>query len=261
MGEKSSGYLSLRGHQIWNSHWNGAGDPVVILHGGLSATANWENYILQALAGREVFGYDRTGHGRTADQKGSFYFDFQVQEAIAYLEDVVNKPAHLVGYSDGGIIALLVALKRPDLVETIVTIGANFDPSGVIFPPEARMITQEERDFYALTSPDPAHTLDEKKAKMEKIWQTEPNISLHALGTINTPVLVMAGDDDSIKLHHTVALFEALPQARLAIIPGASHSVMKDQTEIAASIIRKFLANSSEPITRSPIRRAHPPLV
>lgn len=261
MGEKRSEYVSLRSQKIWSTHWSGAGDPVVIFHGGLSATANWESYILQALMGREVFGYDRTGHGRTADRDGSFHFDFQVAEAIAYLEEVVKRSAHLLGYSDGGIISLMIAIARPDLVSSIITIGANFDSSGLIRSKMPRVISQEDRDYYAITSPDPAHTLDEKHAKMAKIWKSEPNIPLADLSSISAPVLVMAGDDDSIKPEHTIKLYEAIPHARLAIVPGASHSVMKDQTEIASSIIRKFLTNPRDPITRLPIRRANPPLV
>ena len=62
-----------------------------------------------------VFGYDRTAHGFTGDREGSLHFDYQVKEAIAYLGNCCKEPAHLIGYSDGGIIALLVAIRRPDL--------------------------------------------------------------------------------------------------------------------------------------------------
>ena len=106
-------YVNLRGHQVYNYEWESDGEAVVLLHGGLSKTSSW-NYLLVPPLEDEfhVFGYDRTAHGFTGDQKGSLHFDFQCQEAIAYLEDVVREPAHLIGYSDGGIIALMVAIIR-----------------------------------------------------------------------------------------------------------------------------------------------------
>ena len=114
-------YINLRNHQVYNYEWDNDGEAVVLLHGGLSKTSSWDYLMVPPLEDEfHVFAYDRTGHGFTADQPGSLHFEFQCQEAIAYLEDVVKEPAHLIGYSDGGIIALMVAIKRPELVKSIV---------------------------------------------------------------------------------------------------------------------------------------------
>ena len=120
-------YVNLRGHQIYTYEWERDGEAVVLLHGGLSKTSSWDYLMVPPLEDEfHVFAYDRTAHGFTGDQPGSLHFAFQVQEAIAYLEDVVREPAHLIGYSDGGIIALMVAIARPELVKSIVVIGANY---------------------------------------------------------------------------------------------------------------------------------------
>ena len=119
-------YIDLRGHKVFSYEWPQDGEAVVLLHGGLSQTSHWDTNILPAVEDSfNVFGYDRTGHGFTGDRDGSFHFDFQTNEAIEYLEDVVKEPAHLIGYSDGANIALMVAIKRPDLVKSIVSIAAN----------------------------------------------------------------------------------------------------------------------------------------
>ena len=126
-------YINLRGHQIYSYEWENDGEAVVLLHGGLSKTSSWDYIMVPPLEDEfHVFAYDRTAHGFTGDQPGSLHFDFQTLEAIAYLEDVVKEPAHLIGWSDGGNIALKVAIARPDLVKSIVAIGANYHFSGVM---------------------------------------------------------------------------------------------------------------------------------
>ena len=103
-------YINLRGHPTWSVQYPNVGEPLLLLHGGLSATENFDSYILPAVADRfHVYGYDRSAHGRTGMREGYYHFDFQRDEAIAYIEDVIGAPAHLLGHSDGGIITLLVA--------------------------------------------------------------------------------------------------------------------------------------------------------
>jgi len=130
-------YLEVAGHSLYCYEWDNNGEAVVLLHGGLSQTSHWDAEVLPAIeADFHVFGYDRTGHGFSGDRAGSLHFEYQVTELIAYLESVVRQPAHLIGYSDGGNIALLAAIKRPELVRSVITLGANFHFSGTLPLPE-----------------------------------------------------------------------------------------------------------------------------
>ena len=255
-------YINLRGHQVFSYEWPHDGEAVVLLHGGLSQTSHWDTNILPAVEDSfNVFGYDRTGHGFTGDRNGSFHFDFQTNEAIEYLEDVVKEPAHLIGYSDGANIALMVAIKRPDLVKSIVSIAANYHHSGIHpLPDFDGNIAQEDRDEYAITSPDAPHTLDEKIRKMSAIWKVEPDIAQSDLATIECPVLVIAGDDDVVRHEHTIDLFEKLALGRLAIVPGTSHGLVKEKPAIVQALIEDFLGDLSYPVTRMPIKRTNPSL-
>ncbi|CAB4713139.1 unannotated protein [freshwater metagenome] len=251
-------YVNLRGHQVYNYEWEHEGEAVVLLHGGLSKTSSWDYLVVPALEDEfHVFAYDRTGHGFTGDQKGSLHFEFQAQEAVAYLDDVVKEPAHLIGYSDGGIIALLVAIARPDLVKSIVAIGANFHYSAPLSDFEDAFVSEEDQAEYNLISPDAPGTLLEKIIRMNQIWKTEPDISVDDIASIQCPVLVMAGDDDVIKHDHTIALFEALPLGQLAIIPGTSHGLIKEKPALAMAVIMQFLEDLNYPSTRQPIRRTN----
>jgi pimeloyl-ACP methyl ester carboxylesterase len=251
-------YVNLRGHQVYNYEWEREGEAVLLLHGGLSKTSSWDYLVVPPLEDEfHVFAYDRTGHGFTGDQKGSLHFEFQAQEAIAYLDDVVKEPAHLIGYSDGGIIALLVAIARPDLVKSIVAIGANFHYSAPLSDFEEAFVSEEDQAEYNLISPDAPGTLLEKIIRMNQIWKTEPDISVDDITSIQCPVLVMAGDDDVIKHDHTIALFEALPLGQLAIIPGTSHGLIKEKPALAMAVIMQFLEDLNYPSTRQPIRRTN----
>ncbi len=251
-----SGYIDLQGHQVWSYELPDHGDATLLLHGGMSATEDFDKYLLPAVENdHHVFAYDRTGHGRTGDQEGSFHFAFQTNEAIAYLEDVVREPAHLIGWSDGGIISLLVALERPDLVKSIVAIGANyhFDNGSPHIP--LGEISEKDRAEHAERSPDAPETLDDKQARTVHVWNTEPTLQIEELAKINCPVLVLAGDDEAFSFQHTTSLYEALPHGQLAIIPGTSHFVIKEKPALVQAMIKGFLSDLTPPQTRIPIRR------
>lgn len=251
-------YVNLRGHDVYSYEWENDGEAVVLLHGGLSKTASWDYIMVPPLEDRfHLYAYDRTGQGFTGDQVGSLHFDFQTHEAIAYLEDVVKEPAHLIGWSDGANIALMVAMQRPDLVKSIVAIGANYHYSGVMQPFDDVIISEEDQAEYNLISPDAPQTLLEKTVRMHAIWESEPKLSLAEISTIQCPVLVLVGDDDVISHTHTVELYEALPLGQLSVIPGTSHFVLKEKPNLMNAHIVQFLADLSYPVTRQAVRRTN----
>jgi pimeloyl-ACP methyl ester carboxylesterase len=253
-------YLTVDGHQVYSYEWDNNGEAVVLLHGGLSQTSHWDSYILPAVEDDfHVYAYDRTGHGFTGDRTESFHYAFQTKEAIAYLEEVVKEPAHLIGYSDGGIVALMVAMQRPELVRSIITLGANFHPDGVVHIDDFDgVVSVENQEEYNRTSPDAPETLAHKIRKMIDIQKSEPDLTHADLATIQCPVMVMAGDDDVIQHNHTVELYENIPLGQLAIVPATSHKFIKERPALAQLLIREFLEDLSYPVTRMPMRRTNP---
>ena len=252
-----SGYIDLRGHQTFSYEWPNKGEALLLLHGGLSQTSHFDQSVLPAIEDNfHIFGYDRTGHGFTGDREDSMHFQFQYEEAVAYLEDVVKEPAHLIGHSDGAIIALMVAMHKPELVKSVVLFGGLFHFSGTLPMPEFDgYISQEDLDEYAATSPDGPGTLEAKIRKMFSIWYSEPAYTVEDVKKIQCPALVLVGDDDVISHHHTIEMFEALPQGQLAVIPGTSHQANKEKPEIFQMFIREFLKDLSYPQTKMPQRR------
>ena len=248
--------LNLRGHDVFTFQWSKRGEPLVILHGGLSHSEKTKKYLLPAVKRNfKVFAYDRTGHGRTANQKGSFHFNFQTKELIAFLEDVVKEPAHLIGISDGANIALMAAIARPELIRSVVSIGGNTTASQIRMKfgkPEVSPESQAEHDRL---SPDHPSELIKKVATAFKVWKSEPSIAITKLAKIKCPVLVLAGDDDVISAKESEKIYQAITNARLAIVPGASHAVIKEKTELVQALLKDFYANPDYPLTQAPVSR------
>jgi len=251
-------YTDINGHATWVEERGSGSETVLLLHGGLSNGDDLLDSIGGPLAARHrLIAFDRRGHGRTADTDEPFHYESMTDEAEAVLERV-GGPAHLVGWSDGGIIALLLAKRRPDLVSKMVLIGANFHFEGVItaeMSPESDAAKQIHADYVA-RSPDGADHFDIVMQKAFTLFATEPTMTVDDLRDIAAPTLVLVGDDDMIDLRHTRELYEALPDAQLAVVPGTSHAVPFEKPAETARLIEEFLAGAGTPQTLMPVRRA-----
>jgi pimeloyl-ACP methyl ester carboxylesterase len=172
---------------------------------------------------------------------------------------VVGGPAVLVGWSDGGIVALLVSMRRPDLVTRQVLIGTNYHHDGVV---ELDLETGSEFEVamtqaYADRSPDGAEHFEVVMGKAMALFTTEPTLTVDDLRTVATPTLVLVGDDDLIELSHTTSLYESLPAGRLAVVPGTSHAVPMEAPAEVARLVLELVAAPDPPTTAIPVRRAH----
>ena len=250
------GYTDIGGHQTWFADSQATGDPVLLLHGGLSDSELLLKALGPALGDRyRVLAFDRRGHGRTADTDAAFHYDDMVSETIAAIEKLIGGPAHLVGWSDGGIVALLVALRRPDLVRSLVLIGANYHFEGTMPTEPGGSGLKVLRGRYAERSPDGAEHFGVVLKKSFTMYATEPTLATDDLRRISAPALVMAGDDDLMTLAHTASLYESLPLSQLAVVPGTSHAVLLEKPELAGQLIGNFLNAPVASETYFPVRR------
>jgi pimeloyl-ACP methyl ester carboxylesterase len=254
-------YADVNGvHVYYESH--GTGDPILLLHGGIGGAHSWQAQELVLAERCHVFVPELRGRGRTADVDGEISYQNQAEDIIAFLERVVFSPVTLIGASDGGVVGLLVAMQRPQLLRSLVTIGTHFHHDGLM--PES-MWTEAPasdeawampRQRYQAVSPDgPAHW-PIVFAKLQRMWQVEPTLHVNDLRAVSIPVLVMAGDDDIVQHAHTIALYEALPLGQLAIVPAASHAVFFEKPSLVNRLILEFLDETEPPKTLLPIRRS-----
>ena len=259
--------LDVLGHPTWYTVQGAGHDTVLLLHGGLSNS----DALLDSIGGllgehRRVAAFDRRGHGRTADTPEAFHYESMVDETIAVIEHI-GGPVHIVGWSDGGIIGLLLALRRPELVGRLVAIGANYHwdvvpdltnatasddgTEAASGDPSVAMMAAE----YAERSPDGPEHFAVVAAKGFHLFGIEPELTVDDLARVSVPVLVMAGDDDLIPLSHTAAFFAGLPEAQLAIVPGASHAVPMEHPQEVVGLIERFLESAVPPATMMPNQR------
>ena len=243
----------------------GQGDPLVLLHAGLDTNASWGGE-LQTLAEHfRVVAPERRGHGHTPDVEGPLSYRLMADDTAAFIETVIGAPVHLVGWSDGAILALMVALGRPDLVRRLVLIGGALDVSAYAreWLEATRLSADSEvyqpfRAVYDVVSPDGPDHWPVVFAKMMTMWRTEPHIPLAELARLRSRTLVMTGDDDLVSLDHTVAMYQAIPDAELAVVPGTSHLAPLEKPELVNRLILDFLR--LDPVhTVLPVRRAVAP--
>lgn len=251
--------MTLNGHPTWATLGRGKAPRVVLLHGGLSSSASLLKSVGPRLARDfRVAAFDRRGHGRTADTSAPFHYRSMAEETVAFLE-LLGGRSHLVGHSDGGIVALLTALARPDLVNRVVAVGANFHFDAVASSADLTFegpAFEEWAAKFAERSPDGLGHARAVADKTLTLLATEPTLTPADLAAMSRPVLVMAGDDDVVDLEHTVVLYQSLPDAQLAIVPGTSHAVLKERPKECARIITRFLTERLPPVTLQPVRRA-----
>jgi pimeloyl-ACP methyl ester carboxylesterase len=252
-------FIDLDGVSTWTETRGSGERTVVLLHGGLGNSDDLLDSIGTDLeASFRLVAFDRRGHGYTADTEEPFHYDDMATHAIRVLEHLgASSTVHLVGWSDGGIVAMLIALRRPDLVDRLVLIGANFHVEGIHelnpgdgAPPPVML------EAYAMRSPDGADHFPVVAEKFMAMVTTEPTLTTDDLARLGHPTLVLVGDDDLVRLDHALALYEALPAGRLCVVPGASHAVVIERSQLVAAIITDFLQGPEPPETLIPIRRA-----
>jgi pimeloyl-ACP methyl ester carboxylesterase len=242
-----SGNIAYRGARIHYVSY-GRGDPVLLLHGGLSNKLSWFSQIPWLVsAGRQVILIDTRGHGESTLGNSNLNYQVFAEDTLQVLDRLQIQRADIVGWSDGGIIALLLALQAPERVNRIVTISANFNPSGLT--PEA--ITNQNETLksspnafsYWLRSwwSGAGSHHQALETEIKQLWRTAPQLKLTDLQTITAPTLVVTGEHDIIDLSHSQTLAQMLVQGTLEVVKGAGHAAPVTHARQINQLIASFL--------------------
>jgi pimeloyl-ACP methyl ester carboxylesterase len=239
-------YASVNGLQFYYEIY-GRGRPLVLLHGGLlTIDLNFGPLLAPLAASRQVIAVELQGHGHTADTDRAMTIEALAGDVVALLDHLGIGEADLFGFSLGGLVAYAIALGAPARVGKLIVASADAHrPPGRESVPldEDRMPTsadfQAMRDAYDAVAPDPKH-FDEFAARTETLVHEFPGWT-DELRSLQAPTLLIFGDRDFSPLPDVVELFELLPNAQLAVLPGTTHvGVTRRPAEVFA-LITPFL--------------------
>lgn len=224
-----SGYAPVNGIQMYYAVF-GAGDPVLLIHGGLGHADIWASQVATLSKTHKVIVADSRGHGRSTRTEQPYGYDLKGSDYLALLDYLKIDKTALVGWSDGGIIGIDIALHHPERLTRLFAQAANVttdgvDPGVMTNRTFAAYIDRSGRDYKKMSkTPD---QYDAFVAQMSHMWETEPAWTKEQLAEITTPTAIVAGDhDEAIKREHTEYIASAIPGAKLIILPNASHFAM-----------------------------------
>ncbi len=248
---KAFGYAPHDGAQIYYAVY-GAGTPVVLLHGGLANGHYWGDQVPALVkAGYRPILIDSRGHGRSTRDARPFTYELMASDVVAVMDRLSIRKAAVMGWSDGAIIGLVMAMKSPERVSRVFAFAANMDPSGVkpdteSNPTFARFEGEAAR-AYADQSSTPTG-FPAFHAAISKMWDTEPNYTAADLARIHTPVAIADGDhDEAIKRAHTEYLARSVPGAVLVILPNVSHfAMLQNPAEFNAAVLAFLRGGAGE---------------
>jgi pimeloyl-ACP methyl ester carboxylesterase len=244
-------HAEIGGSRIWFAEWGArsTGTPVLLLHGGFGNSNYFGRLIPVLLAhGYRVIAMDSRGHGRSTRSDAPLTYDLMAQDVLGLLDRLGISKVYLVGWSDGGIVGLDLAMTHPDRLAGLFAFGANADVSGLKdgadkTPVFAAYLARTAEEYRAL-SPTPQQW-DGFGAAVNKMWNTLPAFTRSELASIKVPTTIADGEfDEAIKQTHDEYLAQAIPGAHLVILPRASHFAMLQDPAAFNAAVLHFLDES-----------------
>lgn len=220
-----SGSAPVNGIHLWYAVF-GYGAPVILIHGGLANSNYWGLQVSALSEHYQVVVLDSRGHGRSTHNDRQITYDLMMSDVIALMDYLHIRKASVVGWSDGAIIGVDIAVHHPDRLTKLFAFAANSNPSGVkdvskskVFEDYIERASQE----YARLSPTPTQ-FRTFVAEIENMWATEPHFTDEQLRHVRVPTWIVDGDhDEAIKREDTDHMASLIPGAGELILPGVSH--------------------------------------
>ena len=212
----------------------GAGFPLILLHGNGEDGSYFEHQMAPLAAHFRVIAVDTRGHGQTPRGDAPFSIRQFAEDLLAFMDRLGIEKAHLLGFSDGGNIAMVFALAHPERVEKLILDGANLDASGVKRSVQLPIeIGYRIAKLFAKKSPEAR-----KNAEMLGLMVNDPNVRPEELARIQRPTLVVAGDRDMIREQHTRLIAQSIPGAELVLLPGDHFVANKNPGAFNEAVLR-----------------------
>ncbi|MBA1348855.1 alpha/beta fold hydrolase [Rhizobium sp. WYCCWR 11146] len=242
---KTSGMAEVNDIKMYYAEY-GEGDPILFIHGGLGNAEVWGHQVADFAKDHLVIVADSRGHGRSTRSQQPFGYDLMTSDYVALLDYLKIDKVTLVGWSDGGIIGIDMAMKHPEKLTRVIAQAANVTTDGV------KADVMDNKTFndyinvageqYRKLSPTP-NEYDAFVKQISEMWATQPAWTAADLGKISVPVTLAIGDhDEAVKLDHTEMMAKQIPDAKLVILKDVSHFAMLQDPAAYDGMIRGAMA-------------------
>ncbi|MBU6402044.1 MAG: alpha/beta hydrolase [Verrucomicrobia bacterium] len=232
-------YYNIRGFRMYCEVY-GKGGPLLMIHGNHGSIKSFAPNIPYFAARYKVIVADSRAQGKSTDPGPTLTFERMADDEAALLDALHVRAAYVIGWSDGGIVALRLAMRHPDKVIKLAATGANLWPDASAFAPG---VWEADQKHYETNQ----HTVW-TTAKQRNDWKlfmldwTQPHISLASLHSIRCPALVICGDHDLISIEHTMQIFRSLPRGALWVVPCSGHATLHEHAAEFNRVVDEFFS-------------------
>ena len=216
----------------------GQGEPVLLVHGNGGSIAWLKAQIEYFRTRYRVIAMDSRDQGKSGDSPGAITYEKMTDDLAALLDHLKSPPVNVLGWSDGGIEALLLGIRHPAKVKKIAAMAANLDPGDAAIYPEMKATIKSVMD--AMPAAARATPEGRRALKAMQMLFDEPHIAPAALEAITAPTLVLASDHDVIRDGHTLEIYQHLPNSQLCIFPDATHMIPYDDPARFNAAVDRF---------------------
>ena len=214
-------YYNIRGIKMYTEVY-GQGQPLLFIHGNGGSGGNFFKQVPYFSKKYKVIIADSRTQGKSADRGDSLSYEMMADDYAALLDAMKIDSAYVVGWSDGGINGLLMAIRHPQKVKKLAITGANLRPDNSAIPQE--LLDMLTPVYNELKNKADKNEMENGSYKLVKLLIEQPHIPLTDLQMISCPTLVIGGDHDVIKEEHTMEIYKNIPKAYLWILPNSGHS-------------------------------------
>jgi pimeloyl-ACP methyl ester carboxylesterase len=233
-------YYAVRGINMYTETY-GQGRPLLLIHGNGGSMASFTENIPFFSMKYRVIAVDSRSQGKTKDTGDSLSFEMMADDFAALLDAMHVDSAYVIGWSDGGINALLLAMRHPEKVIRLVSTGANLTPDS------SALIPSFWKDEVAQLKADSGKTFTTAKEKNDRkmfmLDWLQPNMPFAELAKIRCPSLIICGDHDLITIEHTAAIYKHIPRAYLWVVPNSGHATLQEHRDEFNRIADSFFEN------------------
>jgi pimeloyl-ACP methyl ester carboxylesterase len=233
-------YYFVRGIKMYAEEY-GSGKPLLLIHGNGGNISSMASIIPYFSRQYKVIVTDSRAHGKSTDKNDSLSFEMMADDEAALLDEMHIKAAYVIGWSDGGIIALALAMRHPGKVIKLASTGANLWPDSTAIIPS--LWKDDKQHFDSFKSKIFTTVKEKNDWKIFMLDWLQPNIPLSSLQKIQCPSLIISGDHDVITLEHTLKIYQNIPQAYLWILPNSGHATLNEHTDEFNKKVNAFFVN------------------